>query len=228
MRKFSLSLFIVFSLTAFGWPVIPIELNTDVAQTTLIIVRHGISDYDPARPVFRNGVPDPPLTKEGREQAERLGKLVIEKHVNCIYHSPLIRARETAEIASRNTDIQLTAIESFTEFNLGDLLGKDWSQSPYREQLADVFRDPESKRPGGESFNEMYDRVIGALRPLLDKHRNQTLLIVAHGITNRAIVGLAHDLSKAEAYKLPSQPNTQAFIIRWTGKIPAEIETHDY
>ncbi len=199
-----------------------------LAQTKLIIARHGTSAYDPANPQFVNGVPDPPLSAVGKEEALRLAKLAQAEGIEVIVHSPLLRARETAEIVGRELKRKPIAIAAVTEFNLGDLLGKDWSQSPYREQLAEVFRHPDHKRPGGESFNELSARVGKALRKLLAQHRNKKILLIAHGITNRAVLGYVRGLSNAEAYALPSQANNEIFLVNWTGKAPAEVTSQRY
>lgn len=99
--------------------------GTCPAQSKLIIARHGTSDYDPARPMLVNGVPDPPLSPVGKEEALRLARLAQAEGVNVIVHSPLRRARETAEIVGRELNLKPVANAALTEFNLGDLLGKD-------------------------------------------------------------------------------------------------------
>jgi broad specificity phosphatase PhoE len=190
------------------------------AQTKLIIARHGTSDYDPAKPQLVNGVPDPPLSPQGKEEALRLARLAQAEGMEVIVHSPLRRARETAEIVARELKrrpVVPVVNAALTEFNLGDLLGKDWSQSPYREQLAEVMRHPANKRPGGESFNELSARVTKALRRLRAQHRNRNILLIAHGITNRALLGSLRGLSTAEAFALPSQANHEAFLVHLRG-----------
>lgn len=115
------------------------------AQTKLIIARHGTSDYDPAHPKLVNGVPDPPLSSQGKEEALRLARFAKAEGIEVIVHSPLLRPRETAEIVGRELKRKPVAKAVLTEFNFGDLLGKDWSQSPYREQFAEVMRHPDNK-----------------------------------------------------------------------------------
>ncbi len=222
-RFFDCLVFCLFSLIAL------LSLATPAAaQTKIIIARHGTSGYDPKNPPMINGVPNPSLSDVGREEAAHLAQLAKAEGIEMIVHSPLIRARETATIVARELNLTPMVIEALTEFQLGDLNGKDWSVSPYREQLAEVFRHPDNKRPGGESFNEMYERVTAVLRDLLDKHPNKKILIVAHGITNRALVGWLRQLSTAEAYALPSQPNNEAFIVEWRGKLPIETIPRRY
>jgi len=208
--------------------IIPVLHGHCLAQAKLIIARHGTSAYDPANPQLVNGQPDPPLSPAGKEEASRLARLAKAEGIEIICHSPLLRARQTAEIVGRELKIKPVEISDLTEFNLGDLLGKDWGQSPYREQLAEVFRHPDNKRPGGESFNELTARASKALNNLLSQHSGRKILLIAHGVTNRALLGTLRGLSSKEALALPSQANNEAFVIEWEDKLPGKILSRRY
>lgn len=184
-----------------------------LTQTKVIIARHGTSEYDPSNPKLIKGVPDPPLSARGREEALRLAQLAREEGVDFVFHSPLLRARQTAEIVGRGLGIKPIVIDALTEFNLGDLLGKDWSQSPFREQLAEVFRHPDNKRPGGESFNELSARLVKALTDLSARHSNRRIMLISHGITNRALWGSYRNLSAAAAFALPVLAGDEAIVV---------------
>lgn len=193
------------------------------AQTRIIIARHGAVNYDYAKPVMRNGQQDPSLTAEGQQQAGRLAELARAEGVTHIYHSPLTRGRETAEIVARALKLQPTPVAAFAEIHLGDLEGKDLNQSPYKDQFEELFRDVEKKRAGGESFTAMHARATAALRDLIAKHPNQTILIIGHGVMNRALIAMLRDISIKEAAAMPSQPNTRVYLVTWTGKPPATV-----
>lgn len=199
--------------------------GTCPAQSKLIIARHGTSAYDPANPQLVNGVPDPPLSSQGKEEAQRLAQLAKAEGIELIFHSPLRRARETAEIVARELKLKPVVNVALTEFNLGDLLGKDWSQSPYREQLAEVLRHPENKRPGGESFHELSARVTKTWQELRAQYRDKKILLIAHGYTNRALLGRLRGLSTAEAYALPSLANNEVVIVNQAGDVYVQAVT---
>lgn len=198
------------------------------AQTRIIIARHGVVNYDYANPVMRNGQQDPSLTPEGQQQAGRLAELARAEGVTHIYHSTLTRGRETAEIVGRALKLQPTPVAAFSEIHLGDLEGKDLNQPPYKDQFAEIFRDVEKKRTGGESFTEMHARATAALRELIAKHPNQTILIVGHGVLNRALMAMLRDISLKEAAAMQSQPNTRVYLVTWTGKPPATVTQRDF
>lgn len=188
------------------------------AQTKLIIARHGTAAYNPAAPEQDRNPPDPPLAPQGRSEALRLAALAKAEGIDVIVHSPLLRASETAQIVGNELKLTPVVVPDLAELNLGDLLGKDWSKSPYREQLAEVLGDPDRKRPGGESFNQLSDRVIKALDRLLAQHKNSKILLIAHGITNRALLGNLRGQSAAEAFAQPSQANNEAYVVNFSAK----------
>ena len=65
-------------------------------MTTLLLVRHGETDWNAER--RWQGHADVPLNERGRKQAQRLADSFPGDAVDAIYASDLARARETAEI----------------------------------------------------------------------------------------------------------------------------------
>jgi probable phosphoglycerate mutase len=64
----------------------------------LLLIRHAL----PLRIENPDGTPaDPPLSPEGRRQAERLVAWLADEAIDAVYTSPLRRARETAEPLAR-------------------------------------------------------------------------------------------------------------------------------
>lgn len=57
------------------------------------------------------------------------------------------------------------------------------------------------------------------MQELRAQHRNQNLLLIAHGLTNRALLGSLRGLSTAEAYALPSLANTEVIIVNQAGDV---------
>ena len=64
--------------------------------TTIYLVRHGhIVNRDE---VFHGRLPGFPLSEEGRTQAAAAAAFLSEQPISAVYHSPMERARQTAEI----------------------------------------------------------------------------------------------------------------------------------
>src|SRR5262245_37414844 len=66
----------------------------------MILVRHGQSEWNAAynRTRIDPNIPDPPLTAEGRHQAEAAAELLARSGIERLLVSPYIRAIETGEI----------------------------------------------------------------------------------------------------------------------------------
>ena len=73
----------------------------------MILVRHGQSEWNVVfnRTRIDPNIPDPPLTAEGRCQAEAAAQLLARSGIERLLVSPYVRALETAEIIAARTEI---------------------------------------------------------------------------------------------------------------------------
>jgi len=89
----------------------------------LLIVRHGQSEADLLD--VHEGRADFPLTKAGRAQADRLARWIAERfHIDRLYASPLLRARQTAACIARETGLEIQLADELMEFNNGLIAGR--------------------------------------------------------------------------------------------------------
>jgi broad specificity phosphatase PhoE len=111
------------------------------------------------------------------------------------YASNLQRAHQTAEaiwaagFPRPDTLIQEAA---FAEQNLGQWQGMNRaaflaSQPPGSSWFADI----NVPAPGGESFMDLYRRVIGAIERIMAEHAGRDVIVAGHGGTIKAALGLA-------------------------------------
>lgn len=78
--------------------------------TRLILVRHGESEAN-LQGIISNRTLPHSLTPKGRQQALALAAQLQGLDVSCIYTSPILRARETAGLLSRNGPIDIRVHE---------------------------------------------------------------------------------------------------------------------
>ena len=71
----------------------------------LYIMRHGRTDWNERHKL--QGRTDIPLNANGRQMAEKAREEYADVHFDVCYCSPLIRARETAEIVLRGRNIPI-------------------------------------------------------------------------------------------------------------------------
>ena len=83
----------------------------------LYIMRHGRTDWNAAHKL--QGCSDIPLNNEGRQMAEEAHKKYKDLKFDVCYCSPLIRARETAEIFLRGTNVPIIEDKRLHEMSFG-------------------------------------------------------------------------------------------------------------
>ena len=88
----------------------------------LMFVRHGHSEANVAG-VFANRGEGYPLTDTGRAQAAELADRLGDLQVDRVYSSPLLRARQTADVSAARTGAPVTVTAALTECDMGELEG---------------------------------------------------------------------------------------------------------
>ena len=183
-------------------------------MTTLILVRHGESEWNRAGRI--QGQVNSPLTDLGINQAkairDHLSGILLNQELE-IYTSPLDRAIQTAEIIAQGIEYPSRKIiieERLNDFNVGEISGTfGWDKVAeiFPEQAQLRLQDPMRFHPsGGESGAEFEARLRSLLEDLMD---DGTLkLMVSHGIVNKFIRGILKNLSGKEMVELGESQNT--------------------
>jgi broad specificity phosphatase PhoE len=170
-------------------PTAPLSIAR-ASMCRLIVVRHGESEANRARRFAVSG--EVPLTDLGRQQAQALacelaaarGASPAPAAPRQVVTSVFRRAAETGEILAAHLGLPLATAPGIEERDLGDLKGE-----PYEALGAMARQDPAFdparrwlwRPPGGESLEEVRQRVVAALGALAARHAGDTLLVVSHG-----------------------------------------------
>lgn len=157
-------------------------------MTKIYLTRHGETEWN--RQFKFQGHKNSDLTDKGILAAELLSYRIEEIKLDYIVSSPLKRAYNTAEIVRGNKDMEIITHDGLKEINLGDFEGMSYAniKKEYPELLAAIEKDPFLNRyPNGENLQEFYKRVVKAFMEVLEKYKNKTILIVAHGGTIKCI-----------------------------------------
>ncbi|KAB7739067.1 histidine phosphatase family protein [Parvibaculum sedimenti] len=132
-----------------------------------------------------------PLTAWGREQAALTGKALANIPFDRAVVSSFPRSVETASLILQGRDIEIEQDPAFVEFQ-GDSAARgaitDLNDLAYAFRHAAV---PGARYVGGDSFEEVNDRVVTALERVLAEPEWETLALVAHGGINRLVLGWA-------------------------------------
>lgn len=125
--------------------------------TSIVLVRHAASKKpEKEEPIL----PGPNITSTGKEQAKKTAKFLEGAKFSKVYSSPMLRAKETAEIISQEEKILSDELSEFNKI---------------------VFEEePEHT----DKFNENIEKAIKSkeyFEELLRKNRDSQILIVSHG-----------------------------------------------
>jgi 2,3-bisphosphoglycerate-dependent phosphoglycerate mutase len=171
---------------------------------TLILVRHGQSQWNLENRF--TGWVDIPLTAEGEAEARRAGELLKNYHFDRGFTSALVRAQETLRIileVTGQTDLPIERDAALNERHYGDLQGLNKAETAKKfgdEQVHIWRRSYDVRPPNGESLKDTRARVI----PYYDAHikplvlAGETILVVAHGNSLRALVMVLDNISEKE------------------------------
>jgi len=159
-------------------------------MTRILLVRHGhVEGILPER--FR-GRRDVDLSPLGMRQAQATAQHIARTaRPQIVYSSPLRRCVQTGSAIAAACAASLEVLDDLNDMHYGD-----WEWCTYeemREQSPALFerwfRAPHLVRfPHGDSLQDLVARVANVLRLLLERHRDETVVVVGHSSGNRAML----------------------------------------
>lgn len=150
---------------------------------TLILVRHGETDWNLARRL--QGHADIPLNDTGRAQARAAARVLVGFRPVRLWSSDLVRARQTAEEIGAATGLVVECDPRLREYDVGRRSGLTAEEAAdrYPRQHAD-HRAGRSATvlPEEETTDHVHDRVLPALTEYFDElAAGETGVAVLHG-----------------------------------------------
>ena len=178
-------------------------------MTIILLARHGQSDWNATR--RWQGHADRPLTEKGRAQATALAERLAHIELGAVYSSDLRRAADTARIVAEAQGLQLVQLPELREVDVGSWSGLTREEAEQR--FPEGFARWREGFPGwadGEEYDDMAQRVIGAVVEIALAHEDGRALVVSHGGPIRAIHAAALGLDVHEYRRLrPVEPNAR-------------------
>ncbi len=124
------------------------------------------------------------ITDKGKKQVDQLAAELKSTSIDLIYHSPLQRTRETAELLAEKLDLPSEALVQearLLEMGFGEFEGK--TVDDYHTFLGDGMGSLTKRPEGGETWTEVKQRAGGLLYELEEKHAGKKILFVSHNGT---------------------------------------------
>ena len=172
-------------------------------MTRIILARHGNTPWNKDK-IFR-GSKDIPLDDLGREEAWALGEWLKDETIHAVYTSPLSRSRDTALAIARHHDLQVLDLPGLADLSYGD-----WEGVPLKEvkvKYADLYRQWETAPhnvtfPNGESLEVLRTRALAAVEDAVQRHPDQTVLLVGHRAVNKVIIAALIGLDNSHFWRI--------------------------
>lgn len=159
-------------------------------NTVIYLTRHGQTMWNIEKRLQGRG--NSPLTEDGIERAKELRERVKDIKLDVIYSSPIERALTTANIIKGDKNVEVVTDDGLMEMCFGDYEGKItdevMKENPNWDISLIMKGNTELAAPNGENLAEVRDRVANAMDRIIEENRGKTILIVAHGITLKAIM----------------------------------------
>jgi len=182
--------------------------------------RHGESLANTLHIISNRDLPHP-LTDKGREQAQTLATRLAGVPLVRIYASPVLRARQTAEIVGAALKVPVEVTEGLKEYDCGLLEGRGdeaaWAQHAQYWQDWRAGRNRDSAPEGGETFFEIQQRVREFVSGLIAQYNGTPaeVLCVSHGGTlTFGLPGLLSNLDLAVAHAR-GIPHVELISVEW-------------
>jgi broad specificity phosphatase PhoE len=154
-----------------------------------------------------SGWTDTSLSDRGQRQVACLVHRMSSAPASVLYASPLLRALETARPVAEAVGAELRLEPDLREIHCGDVDG--WPVEEVRRCYPDLWeanlrQDDEGFRwPGGETYRELRERSLGALRRIAAAHPGERVLVVTHAGVISQVLGCLHGINPArwECYR---------------------------
>jgi len=169
-----------------------------------IFMRHGEADNNVNRILVGRHI-ESHLTEIGRQQVRDTANYLKEIVIDKVFVSPVIRARETAEIVCDVINLDYEIDERLYEIELGKLVGMNYEDIIEKhgnlflkfysgdEQMLDDY--------GVESFTSVKMRIKHLLDEAIERYSDKNIIFVTHLDPIKAAISLLLDLKPEALYQ---------------------------
>lgn len=180
-------------------------MNNTQKTGLLVISRHAESEWNLLGKW--TGLTDVGLSPKGHADARLIGQLLRDINFDVAFTSDLIRTQQTLdgilEGKQNQADLRRVAYAALNERDYGDLTGMNkWDvlEKLGEEEFTGIRRGWNHPIPHGETLADVYQRVVPYFQkdilPLLQA--GNTVLLVAHGNSIRALMKYLEDISEQD------------------------------
>ena len=197
------------------WDRTTLQTFPSTEVTHLHLLRHGKADTGGQRRCY--GHSDLPLSKEGEAQTRAITAWAVDHlpHIDGILCSDLSRARGMAEQLAEATGAQLVVDPGLREQHMGAWEGRTWADLT-AEDVHGVRQYwthyATTRPPGGETLQELSDRVGDCIARHWPKLRGQRWVVASHAGVIRTVLCRMLGLPTSEALRFAPVPGSHTWL----------------
>ena len=193
------------------------------APTTLLLVRHGVTQQSVEHRFSGVNGFDPPLIELGQRQAQAAAEELARRGgADVIVCSPLQRTRQTAAIITEHLGLgEPIVVDGIAEADFGEWDSLNFAEVKERwpDELAAWMSSFEVAPPGGESFATVRRRVDAARAELVQRFPRQRVLTVSHVTPIKVLVQNVLEAPASSAYRFELAPCSLTTLAWWADGI---------
>ncbi len=154
-----------------------LEAKIPSSKNSYILMRHGeaesnmINKIDDTLTTYH-------LTERGKQQVAAALKKLKRLDIDMVYASPILRTKETAEMAAKELGFKVHFDDRLQEIHLGEFRGRP--PKDYHARFLTIASKFNERPKDGESLRDLRARVIAFMQEVEAKHEGKTILIVSH------------------------------------------------
>ena len=152
-------------------------------------------------------------------QARELAAALDDVPVEAVYTSPLARAVDTAAAIAGEHDLDPIEIADLREIDRGSADGLSFDEYPKELQAAFLGRPLTARFPGGETYEELRDRICPALEKIANAHRDGTVTVVTHAGPIRAALAIWLRIPDEAVFRI-DQRFGAVNVVDWLDGVP--------
>jgi broad specificity phosphatase PhoE len=153
------------------------------------------------------------------EQARALAQQLVALRPVAVYTSPLDRAVATALAVADTHGLAPVERDDLREIDFGEVDGVSFDDLPPSLQDGLLTQPANIRFPGGETFQELQDRVCAALEEIVAAHADGTVVVVSHAGAIRAALARWLSVPGDASFRI-DQRHGAVNVVEWHDGLP--------
>ena len=186
----------------------------------IIFLRHAQAENNTKR-ILAGRTKGVHLTNTGIEQAERMAKYLEPLDISAIYSSPIERASQTAEIVAKSKSLGCELDDRLVEIDMGKFTHMNYEDmfAKYGNIFLKFYdNDPVIAEHEVETFPEVQRRVLDMVNYIVEKHKNENVILVTHMDPIKSMLAKVMDLRPKTLFELVIENASLTIINEQDGK----------